>query len=764
MTSQPPDPKTLESWEDAFQYPLPVVRKLEQQLRRHIDDNRQKLRSLVGTSYRDLLGTAERIIEMDEQIQLVESNMADIGRRCNTRRLEKIGDNHKSVRRERGREEDVRFSRLAQTKVLQNALNVTSRIVKSGGDALLAAKILLLAGLLHKSLADSDDPPAVLDSLKKQLASARKRLLSYIARALGHKNLEKAKTVHTLCAYSLLTRCAPKEVLRYFLQVRFEQLELIAEKATETSLVDMLALYSQTLLDAKDLFPRRFADSLSQISTTTLIRDPDVQAVYELSLDIYERWISKDVRSFHPWVQHDELSTASVGGATTSWAKQAQECLLQTLKEALSNQQDVSAVLQLRQKVITNYLMLSAKLRSDTQAQSLHDLREAFLERLEYLGEQAAKVEGFVPDIGQADIDPGTSSLWDIGSREMDLTRGSAQFRGVILKRHHGRSNLTDESSIAMDLWLSRLRTFGEAIVSMRATRWDEDLDLDLDDLVDDEPLQVILSKQDPQRLERKLQQATKTSLQAVYTTLEQPSNGTTNPALLIRILREVDDRRRILAELIEDVHSIRSSEAFVTSLHQQLATSIIAEPLKSYVTSLQKPSHVAITLWDGTPPLPVQPSPSTFRFLKSLHHHMSGIGKDLWSPKAVQTLKTQLADSLDDKTMLAQIDQSLGVQLTNGHANADPSEGKVESEASDDDAQKVLRYRLIQQLFDVRYLQRVLSSERSGSSQLEAVANKLKVRLDLDSGACERLEKSAEEYWRRTYLLFGLLATGQAS
>jgi len=43
-----PDPRTFQDWEDAFQYPIPVVRKLEQQLRTNAEVNREKLRSLVG--------------------------------------------------------------------------------------------------------------------------------------------------------------------------------------------------------------------------------------------------------------------------------------------------------------------------------------------------------------------------------------------------------------------------------------------------------------------------------------------------------------------------------------------------------------------------------------------------------------------------------------------------------------------------------------------------------------------------------------------
>jgi hypothetical protein len=48
MATEALDPRTLQSWEDAFQHPIPVVRKLEQQLRNNADENREKLRSLVG--------------------------------------------------------------------------------------------------------------------------------------------------------------------------------------------------------------------------------------------------------------------------------------------------------------------------------------------------------------------------------------------------------------------------------------------------------------------------------------------------------------------------------------------------------------------------------------------------------------------------------------------------------------------------------------------------------------------------------------------
>lgn len=48
MASDGPDPQSLKTWEDAFQYPIPTVRRLEQELRRDVASNKEKLRALVG--------------------------------------------------------------------------------------------------------------------------------------------------------------------------------------------------------------------------------------------------------------------------------------------------------------------------------------------------------------------------------------------------------------------------------------------------------------------------------------------------------------------------------------------------------------------------------------------------------------------------------------------------------------------------------------------------------------------------------------------
>lgn len=287
MAGQLPDPRTLNSWEDAFQHPLPVVRKLEQQLRKNIDDNRQKLRSLVGASYRDLLGTAERIIEMDDQVQTVEDYLGDIGKKCNARTVEKIAESHTRMRKtQEARDGDVHKA-MAQTKILQSTLIAATRIVKAGGNALQASKLFVLSRLLHKSISDSSQSPSVLHELKRKLNALRSKLLLYIERSLITAFAEKRQLGHVLCAYALVTSSNSKEVLRHFLQARYDHLVNKPDSPSEADVLRMLDVYSQTLHDARELFPTRFADALSQLSRVPLLQDDQIQSIHELNIDIY---------------------------------------------------------------------------------------------------------------------------------------------------------------------------------------------------------------------------------------------------------------------------------------------------------------------------------------------------------------------------------------------------------------------------------------------------------------------------------------------
>ncbi|KAK5120083.1 hypothetical protein LTR85_006564 [Meristemomyces frigidus] len=765
MANQVPDPRTLSSWEDAFQYPLPVVRKLEQQLRKNIDDNRQKLRSLVGASYRDLLGTAEKIIEMDEQMQAVEGHLGDIGRKCSARAVERASENHARMRTTLSATESAKHGTMAQTKVLQSALSVAARTIKAGGDALLVSKLLVLARLLHKSVSETPNPPPILEDLRRKLAVLRRKLLTYIERALVKPTTERSTLAHTLCAYSLVSSSTPKDVLRHFLQARFEQLEASSEISSETSVLAMLDLYKQTLSDARALFPRLFAEALSQLSNVPLLQDKQIVSLYELNLDMYGIWISEDVRSFTPWVRHEQLVTSEVTSGLASWAKQAQATVLTAVKDCVSLNNDARAVLDMRKKVISQYLGLGSSLRDGNHAARIGDLRNIFMERMEQLAADSARpVHGVLNVVDKPSQQP--SAMWDLALNDINIDGGASQFRQDVVDRRHGRDAQVRQSVNKLDGWMSRLDSFWNLAQQLRLMKWDDEVGLDLDDLSDGASVQDDLSKVDPQRVQDRFREAISQALHEMYSWVTQNAASELRAAVLIRMLREIDQRRLAVADRFGVSMGEASSSEAVSVLHRRLAEDISDSAVKQYADSVKKRLPPALALWDGSPPLPMQPSPATFKLTASLHRAMSRAGNDLWSPAAVNALKSLLDESI---TNALRSSLSTGVDmkttLTNGHAASEDdmpngvSKSATQEQTSDDSDRDLL----LQSTFDAIYLQCVTLSSRVPVQQqsLQTFVSSAKAQLELGDASSRRLEKSAGEYWKRTYLLFGLLATG---
>ena len=760
MAGQVPDPRILNSWEDAFQHPLPVVRKLEQQLRKNIDDNRQKLRSLVGASYRDLLGTAERIIEMDEQMQEVDLYLGNIGRKCNARTVERVSDNHVRMRTAKDTEDGGLYRSLAQTKVLQSALTMVTRIIKAGGDALQASKLLVLSRLLHKSISESPQAPSITDELRRRLGTLRKKLLAFVERTMVRPIVDKTLLAHSLSAYALVTSSTPKEVLRHFLQVRYEQLDNRSDSLSEVLVLQTLDLYSQTLLDTRELFPKRFADALSDLAKVPLLQDSQVWSVYELNLDIYGTWIAEDVRTFTPWVRHDQLTSSEVTSALESWTRQAEDCLSQGLEAFLGIQNDARVIVESRREVLSKYVSLSSKLRKHGRARAIHGLRHVFLARLEELAVQCANINDLA--LNASHLSNGSDStqqqMWDLATQNLDLGQGASQLRRSILKRGHGRNKSVQRSIENLDDWMKRVTDFLDIIDEMRSTRWDDDLDFDLDDLEDSEPLQNTLSKSDPQQLHEKLRKATQSALAQVVRRLTSVDVPTEQAPFKIRVWREVDRRRHALESRL----NLGANKVSLVSLHRNIAESTNKGLVEDYISSVSKRSFVPTTLWDGAPPLPIQPSLATFKLLTSLHRAMSDAGTDLWSQRCVYELKSHVLGELADHLNSRGFGKIAGETLTNGHMENSDDHNDIENKAVSeiDGSISSDKDRLIQNLFDVHYLQRTFSRPSDDQSGLDSLARDMCTRLDLDDASNNRLKKNANEYWKRTYLLFGLLAS----
>lgn len=776
MAIMPPTPSTLRSWEEAFDHPLPVVRKLESQLRTQISENQNKLRSLVGTSYRDLLGTAERIIEMDGQMESVEGNLAGIGRKCDYRVVERGRENLTKLRKVGRQDDERKLETVARVKVLKGALETVGRIIRRGGNALGAAKVLVLARLLHKSVSESDNAPPVLAELKKKLTGTRKRLLSYIERSLAHTTGDRTALSNTLCAYAMITSSAPKDVLRHFLQVRFEQLESKAETPNEESILAMLDLYGKTLLDTRDLFPRRLADALGLLSNAPLLQDEQVTSNEDLNLDVYSQWIPADIRSFTPWVRNDQLTSSDANDGLKAWAKQAQAAFVQALSECLQSQQDAQVVLSTRRSVLSKFLSVSSKLRNHDFTHSIDDLRNVFLHRLEELAEYSSELSNFAlqsldDPSGLSDTSTQTSP-WSLATQPLDTKAGALSFRSAILSHRHGRNPPVKREHESLDRWTAQLNSHWAFVADMRATKWDDDLDFDFEDLdyEGDSSLQEALNRTDALQLETKLRHATTQAFTRAYAKLDSVASSIPpqHAAFLIRLLRDLDHRRRSLADRVSapNTENPFNHTALTTTLHAALASQASAQPTADFLAALQRRSFLPVTLWEGEPALPVQTSTAAFRFFTALQASMAGVGEDVWSPGAVRAVHERVSEGVVEGLRRT----CPGEEVRVGGEKLAEEEGEKE-DGSDADAEKKEgegssgkdKNQRIQRAFDAMYFSSVFSAATPGesadaSSSMKDVATALCETAGLDEAARSRLEKSAGEYWKRTGLLFGLL------
>ena len=92
-----------------------------------------------------------------------------------------------------------------------------------------------------------------------------------------------------------------------------------------------------------------------------------------------------------------------------------------------------------------------------------------------------------------------------------------------------------------------------------------------------------------------------------------------------------------------------------------------------------------------------------------------------------------------------------------NGELEAEEHKVNETEDAVSDDTRKEI---LIQSLFDMLVLQCSFEvSETTHEDGLRVLESTLESRLELEAASRKRLQQAAKDYWKRTSLLFGLLA-----
>ncbi|KAJ0425333.1 hypothetical protein BJY00DRAFT_275213 [Aspergillus carlsbadensis] len=771
MASDGPDPQSLKSWRDAFQYPIPSVRRVEQELRRDIASNKEKLRALVGTRYRELVGTAETIVAMNRDIQDVDTTLSDIGRRCNPRLMGKKYAHLNQINGETTGQDAAKRALGAQLALLHRCSVLISKMLRKRGSPLLIAKLLVISRPLHKALSEQKSAPPFVETLRNQLANLRSGLRNRINKCLASAKSSIDEVIEALAAYCLATSSSSDDAVAYYHKIRSDaigsQLELA--KISGKNILIALRLYVQTLQFSKTLLSRRLTDVLNKLKSRPLFSDPEVRNIDDLSLDVLGRWVTADVINFTPWIKVNELSKQDAERTIKKWSKNAFSEFVRRGQSSLAGWTDFPQLLQLRKETLEIWLTSWGSTPTHSAFQVLEGVRTVFNGRLtDILSDEAKALDAFGQTIASVVSDwdgrvhNSTRSLWDPELVTLDYSNGAAALKTGITDRLLGRDEDVSAVLDGYKNWLSSTETLREAIEALRETRWpdvidegtDEDLDIDVG---------AILNEDDRQLLWDALKAAVVQSFDGLEAALSHTSKSLGNSnlgekaAFMLKFIRLV--RRDLAHDFIPS--NVGFAKDIIPGLQEVLATQVLANTRPLVLSKSKSKLIPGRTLWEGDPELPIQPSPAVFNHLRKLVQSMDRHGPGLWDISTVEVLQISLQKDLSERlsSFLGELEVPVG---------AATPETEEAPQNRDDSSQEIANQTYLQDLkaqlyFDTVFLTSA-STKKGQQSPLQEVGVKLRGSFGPETeSSAKTMDRRAQEYWHRTRLLFGLLAVETA-
>lgn len=654
----------------AASYTLPQIRALHKQIHVAVDDKKARLRTQVGGSYRELLGTADAIVRMRTDMEDVQRILGTMGARCGrgvvggkVGGLAKFSGERESALGDVGRAKLLAGCGLVLGKLLKRKNTGSVNDTDKGNQLVLAAKVLVLGRLLVKSF-ETKKPAAEaqaaigcstqsLDKLRRRLRKSIDLVLETVGETTNRDLVLKA-----LSAYSLVTNSGARDVIRHFLDVRGTAMALVFDVEEQRSTMDVvkgLELYTKTILDVQYLVPNRLAEALAHLKRETLLSDQSLRDLEGLRLDIYERWCGGPIQDYKPTARHDDLDGKQAVEMLRSWSSKGSEVLLQGLEKTLERTTEFKAIMEMRTEVLQLWIRDGGKARGFDPSIMLDSLRQTINKHV--MGVLDAKVHKLrlvgsevsaTLDLWQAGFTDKQQSLWASESLDMDLHYGAGPFTQDVIGRLYGRNDAVARAVTGYKSWAGVIDDVEGVVEQLKRQRWDTDVD-EIEDEETIEQRQQALSRDDPAKLQERLDIALEKAFNELDKKLselwEKHKDTEQSGKVAMYLLRILRDIRAKLPKLA----TVRSfGLEMVPSLQEKTASTVVISPIDDFAnTALVRKIVVGRSLWEGSPELPTSPSPAVFKLLRNLTLAMGDAGTDLWSPAAVLVAKKFIGKEL---------------------------------------------------------------------------------------------------------------------
>lgn len=746
-------------------------------------------------------------MKMDDDMERVGFNLSRLSRNCNSRVVDKTMKNYGDfeqttmaagqlliyVKQWSGLSKILRFSLpdaehyafASQLAFFQSCPSAIARLLRKGKSNLLAAKLLVICRLLFKILSQRPDRPPLVDHVRDRLASLRGKLLQRIDAHLGSEKSLRTALLDDMCAFLLATSSSTTDVLRHFLHTRLKAIEDLLDRSKQdyTKISSALRLYFRTIDETRTLLQTQLPPALLGLRSRPLMEDLELRTLFAFHLEPGKSQLPEEILNFTPWLRHDFLQKSTVDSIMEVWEATTFNIFLTGLRESLLTSNGLSAVMQLRRELLETWYSRKEGHHQQPADNDLHKMRSAIADRLKQLvwnrvGSLEIVGHEITRAIQQSDEDSMTSAerLWATSMMLADVGPGAARLKATVLNRLYCRNNHHRQPMKKYTNWLRRVKEVETVIKQLQERHWDEESDLDRDEL-DFDSCGGQQLKDEPDEIERHISRA----INSAFSSLQDHLSGIADRCMVERKGRQAAFLLRVLRDIRLQLPGHGQLTSFglplVPGLHRIVVEEVSQKPLheleRLWTKSQLGDSATLATLWEGSPPLPTQPTPALFKFFYDLVQAMSEEGSDIWTVTATDQLKSHVRRCISrmmdllGKTASAKPSDGDGpepaVAPTDEVGDSPPdNQGNAMNSLRNGIEEGTTTRHRTQILFDVMLLREALQvpgSDKPEVDELERLERRImdEVRDLLPSS--ERLRHNVQEYWKRTALLFSLIA-----
>ncbi|KIX96750.1 uncharacterized protein Z520_07470 [Fonsecaea multimorphosa CBS 102226] len=621
---------TIINWQHAFEnHRIPQTRVIEKQLRASAAQNKDKLRALVGGSYRELLATAEAIVVLDAQTRSAEDSLVSISHNC--RPLQQDAS---------PRPPPADKVALAQFRLLQRCCSTAASSLRDH-HILQCAQLMVVSRLLLKSLGDQDTLTRSLDSLRNRLGALRRQLLLRIEARLTNPTSTLSDLLESMCAYCLVTSSSSEDALAHLRQLRLEKIRRqLAASRQRPTICHALRYQIVSLQTFKSLIGRPMIDSINHLQKRPILEDPSIRGLEPLGLDQTFLLIPDEIRSFVPYFKRSAPTFEETQGKLETWSRECLRTFSDSLHHYLASVDQIAEVLELRQELYTTLLpsYFSTPAGSDIKDQISQALNKRLHDICHNRSARLAHITTVLLD--KLATSRTTKSLWDSELALSNLDAGGAQLITRVRKRHEGSNVALSKASKSLNTWITTTNNAFDQLDEIAKIRW-RDIVEEPDEENEDEASDLIreLCEMDSRLYRNSLQDTLQKALLEYEASITQRAIQVVDePKTVLHVVALL---RAIRVSMTSLQHAFPQQARFtklpeiVHKLHQLVAEEVSVQ-LAASREGKKKPMG-----WNKDMLPDSMPSPCAFSTLRQLCKIMLEIGgTDLWSLPVVELVK----------------------------------------------------------------------------------------------------------------------------